>query len=49
VLHQLATHTLSLAFFTTHHGSLTDDFAYHPNIHNMHMETMLDDQKQEVS
>jgi hypothetical protein len=49
VLHQLATHTLSLSFFATHYGSLTDDFAYHPNIRNMHMKTMVDDEKQEVS
>jgi DNA mismatch repair protein MSH6 len=48
VLHQLATHTLSLSFFATHYGSLTDDFAYHPNIRNMHMKTMVDDEKQEV-
>jgi len=48
VLHQLATHTLSLSFFATHYGSLTDDFAYHPNIRNMHMKTMVDDEKQEL-
>ncbi|TFY82733.1 hypothetical protein EWM64_g1284 [Hericium alpestre] len=48
VLHQLATHTLSLSFFATHYGSLTDDFAYHPNIRNMHMETMVDDEKREL-
>jgi DNA mismatch repair protein MSH6 len=49
VLHELATHTLPLAFFATHYGSLTDDFAYHPNIRNMHMSTMLDDEKHEAS
>ncbi|KZT01205.1 DNA mismatch repair protein Msh6 [Laetiporus sulphureus 93-53] len=48
VLHQLATHTLALSFFATHYGSLTDDFAYHPNIRNMHMETMVDDEKREL-
>ncbi|KAF9225721.1 DNA mismatch repair protein Msh6 [Gyrodon lividus] len=48
VLHELATHTLPLAFFATHYGSLTDDFAYHPNIRNMHMSTHLDDEKQEL-
>jgi DNA mismatch repair protein MSH6 len=48
VLHELATHTLPLTFFATHYGSLTDDFAYHPNIRNMHMSTHLDDEKQEV-
>ncbi|KAI0350882.1 DNA mismatch repair protein Msh6 [Trametes cingulata] len=48
VLHELATHTLSLSFFATHYGSLTDDFAYHPNIRNMHMETLVDDEKREL-
>ncbi|KAI0066930.1 DNA mismatch repair protein Msh6 [Artomyces pyxidatus] len=48
VLHQLATYTLPLSFFATHYGSLTDDFAYHPNIRNMHMETMVDDEKREL-
>lgn len=49
VLHQLATHTHALSFFATHYGSLTDDFAYHPNIRNMHMSTLVDDDKREVS
>ncbi|KAI5122644.1 hypothetical protein M0805_008727 [Coniferiporia weirii] len=48
VLHQLATHTLPLCFFATHYGSLTDDFAYHPNIRNMHMSTIVDDEKCEL-
>ena len=48
VLHQLATHTLPLSFFATHYGSLTDDYAYHPNIRTMHMSTLVDDEKQEV-
>ncbi|RPD75422.1 DNA mismatch repair protein Msh6 [Lentinus tigrinus ALCF2SS1-7] len=48
VLHELATHTLPLAFFATHYGSLTDDFAYHPNVRNMHMETLVDDEKREL-
>ncbi|KAH8084332.1 DNA mismatch repair protein Msh6 [Cristinia sonorae] len=48
VLHQLATHTLSLAFFATHYGSLTDDYSYHPNIRNMHMKTHVDDEKMEL-
>ncbi|EIN08523.1 DNA mismatch repair protein Msh6 [Punctularia strigosozonata HHB-11173 SS5] len=48
VLHELATHTLALSFFATHYGSLTDDFAYHPNIRNMHMATMVDDEQQEL-
>jgi len=48
VLHQLATHTLALAFFATHYGSLTDDYAYHPNIRNMHMKTLVDDERREL-
>ncbi|GMK58904.1 hypothetical protein CspeluHIS016_0603460 [Cutaneotrichosporon spelunceum] len=43
VLHHLATHTLPLGFFATHYGSLTDDYAYHPNIRNMHMQVHVDD------
>jgi DNA mismatch repair ATPase MutS len=49
VLYQLATHTLSLSFFATHYGSLTDDYAYHPNIRTMHMATHVDDERREVS
>lgn len=45
VLHQLATHTLPLTFFATHYASLTDDFAYHPNVRSMHMSTLVDDEK----
>jgi len=48
VLHQLATHTLPLTFFATHYASLTDDFAYHPNVRSMHMSTLVDDEKKEV-
>nr|GAT55477.1 DNA mismatch repair protein 6 [Mycena chlorophos] len=48
VLHQLATHTLSLSIFATHYGSLTDDFAYHPNIRNVFMKTIVDDEKREI-
>ncbi|KIL62704.1 hypothetical protein M378DRAFT_128542 [Amanita muscaria Koide BX008] len=48
VLHQLATHTLPLAFFATHYSSLTDDYAYHPNIRNMYMDTMVDDEKRDI-
>ncbi|KAF9528358.1 muts domain V-domain-containing protein [Crepidotus variabilis] len=48
VLHQLATHTLPLSFFATHYGSLTDDFAYHPNIRSMYMSTLVDDEKHEL-
>ena len=48
VLHQLATHTLPLTFFTTHYGALTDDFSYHPNVRNMHMQTQIDDDERTV-
>lgn len=48
VLHELATHTLGLSLFATHYSSLTEDFAYHPNIRNMHMKTAVDDEKREV-
>ncbi|KAK8845368.1 hypothetical protein IAR55_006081 [Kwoniella newhampshirensis] len=48
VLHHLATHTLPLGFFATHYGSLTDDFNYHPNIRNMHMQTHVDDEQMQV-
>lgn len=33
----------------THYGSLTDDFAYHPNIRRMHMQTHVDDAQMAVS
>lgn len=49
VLHELATHTLALSCFATHYSSLTDDYAYHPQIRNMHMATRVDDEKREVS
>ncbi|KAF5372735.1 hypothetical protein D9757_011640 [Collybiopsis confluens] len=48
VLHELATHTLPLSIFATHYGSLMDDFAYHPNIRNMYMSTIVDDKKRAV-
>lgn len=34
--------------FQTHYGSLTDDFAYHPNIRRMHMQTHVDDTERRV-
>ncbi|KDQ07318.1 hypothetical protein BOTBODRAFT_167161 [Botryobasidium botryosum FD-172 SS1] len=48
VLHQLATHTLALACFATHYGSLTDDFKYHPSIRCCYMKTVVDDEKHEA-
>lgn len=44
----MATHTLALSCFATHYSSLTSDFSYHPNIRNMHMQTMVDAEKREV-
>lgn len=49
VLHQLASHTLPLCCFATHYSSLTDDFQYHPNIRNMHMGTVIDDEEKKAS
>ncbi|CED82378.1 Mismatch repair ATPase MSH6 (MutS family) [Phaffia rhodozyma] len=49
VLHHLAGTTLPLGFFATHYGTLTDDFAYHPNIRAMHMQTQVDEEKREVT
>lgn len=48
VLHQLATHALPLCCFATHYSSLTDDYAYHPNIRNMHMGTIMNEEEREV-
>ncbi|KAJ7074366.1 muts domain V-domain-containing protein [Mycena amicta] len=48
VLHQLATHTLCLSIFATHYGSLTDDFTYHPNVRNVFMKTIVDDEKRQI-
>ncbi|KAJ8509001.1 hypothetical protein ONZ45_g8776 [Pleurotus djamor] len=48
VLHELATHTLPLSFFATHYGSLTDDYAWHPSIRQMHMATMVDEEKRDI-
>ncbi|KAH8829749.1 muts domain V-domain-containing protein [Flagelloscypha sp. PMI_526] len=48
VLHELATHTLSLSFFATHYGSLTSDYMNHPNIRNMHMATQVNEDEREI-
>ena len=48
VLHQLATHVLPLCCFATHYSSLTDDYDYHPNIRNMHMGTVMDEDERKV-
>ena len=41
-------HCADLPFPQTHYGSLTDDYAYHPNIRNMHMQTHVDDEQRQV-
>ncbi|KAJ6618260.1 muts domain V-domain-containing protein [Mycena sp. CBHHK59/15] len=38
----------ALSIFATHYGSLTDDFAYHPNIRNVHMATIVDEEKRDI-
>ncbi|KAM0787401.1 hypothetical protein ACM66B_003486 [Microbotryomycetes sp. NB124-2] len=43
VLHRLATHVGCIGFFATHFTSLTDDFAYHPQIRLCNMLTQVDD------
>jgi len=48
VLHQLATHVLPLCCFATHYSSLTDDYDYHPNIRNMHMGTVMDEDERKL-
>ncbi|KZT37435.1 hypothetical protein SISSUDRAFT_852370 [Sistotremastrum suecicum HHB10207 ss-3] len=48
VLHELATHTQALSCFATHYSTLTDDFANHPSIRNMHMATVVDETKREL-
>jgi DNA mismatch repair protein MSH6 len=48
VLYYLASQSRSLTLFATHYSSLTTDFSHHPNIKNMHMSSVLDDEKREV-
>jgi DNA mismatch repair protein MSH6 len=49
VLRELATKTLPLTLFATHYSSLTDMGEKHPNIRNMTMQTVVDDEKRQVS
>ncbi|GEM07599.1 DNA mismatch repair protein MSH6 [Rhodotorula toruloides] len=48
VLHRLATHTGCIGFFATHFTSLTEDFAYHPEIRLANMQTSVNDETREV-
>ncbi|KAG9127694.1 DNA mismatch repair protein msh6 [Ceratobasidium sp. 392] len=48
VLRELATNTLPLTLFATHYSSLTEMGDKHPNIRNMTMETVVDDEKRQL-
>ncbi|GAA5901645.1 hypothetical protein JCM6882_006031 [Rhodosporidiobolus microsporus] len=48
VLHRLATHTGCVGFFATHFTSLTEDYAYHPQIRLANMQTSVNDATREV-
>jgi DNA mismatch repair protein MSH6 len=51
ILHQLATHTLPIGFFSTHYHMLTEAYLYpepHPNVRCQHMQTQVNDEKREV-
>ncbi|GAA5834415.1 hypothetical protein JCM5353_008937 [Sporobolomyces roseus] len=48
VLHRLATHVGCVGFFATHFTSLTEDFAYHPEIRCCNMQTYVNDETREV-
>jgi DNA mismatch repair protein MSH6 len=49
VLHYLASRTNALSFFATHYSSLTREFASYPCIRSMHMSSVLDEERREVS
>ncbi|GAA6023217.1 hypothetical protein JCM10207_004484 [Rhodosporidiobolus poonsookiae] len=48
VLHRLATHTGCIGFFATHFTSLTEDYAYHPQIRLANMQTSVNDDTRAV-
>ncbi|KAI5476724.1 hypothetical protein MNV49_007314 [Pseudohyphozyma bogoriensis] len=48
VLHRLATHVGCIGFFATHFTSLTEDFAYHPQIRLCNMQTQVSDDTRAV-
>jgi len=48
VLYYLANHSRALSLFATHYSNLTSDFSRHPNIRNLHMSSVLDDDKHEL-
>ncbi|CAG8445223.1 11757_t:CDS:10 [Ambispora leptoticha] len=49
VLHYLATHIGCLALFSTHYGTLTQEFAKNPNIALKHMSCQVDQDRKEVT
>ncbi|KAG9301665.1 hypothetical protein G9A89_016736 [Geosiphon pyriformis] len=49
VLHYLATHIGCLALFSTHYGTLTQEFAKNPNISLKHMSCQVDSDLNEVT
>ncbi|CAE6470269.1 unnamed protein product [Rhizoctonia solani] len=48
VLRELAMKTLPLTLFATHYSSLTEMGDKHPNIRNMTMQTVVDDEKRQL-
>lgn len=51
ILHQMATHTLPIGFFSTHYHMLTEAYLHprpHPNVRCQHMATQVNDEKREV-
>ena len=51
ILHQLATHTLPIGFFSTHYHTLTEAYLSpkpHPNVRCQHMATHVNDERREV-
>ncbi|CAE6431730.1 unnamed protein product [Rhizoctonia solani] len=48
VLRELATKALPLTLFATHYSSLTEMGEKHPNIRNMTMQTVVDDEKRQL-
>ncbi|GAA6001069.1 mismatch repair ATPase MSH6 [Rhodotorula paludigena] len=48
VLHRLSTHIGCIGFFATHFTSLTEEYAYHPEIRLANMQTSADDETRAV-
>jgi DNA mismatch repair protein MSH6 len=49
VLHHLASHVHCLGFFATHYHSLSQEFAFHPEISSKRMAIMVDDEDRRVT